>query len=599
MLGPKALEPARLRQFDPAVWLTTERAAYGLIALVALVARLVILGQSPLGADEAVQALRALEAARGVQTELVGVSPLLFGLQRVLFAAFAPSDTLARWWPALLGGLTVQLFFPLRRRLGRDGALASALLWAVAPMGVFTGRLGLSYGLVAPLALAVLAGLTGAVDELDSARVGSQRRASLWLMFAFAAMGALLAAGPGAYTVLLIALVGALVEHKAARQHLDELRPFLRTGLMSGGITFVLAATFFLSRPDGLAAAFDQAGAWLGAAWPGQGVYSPLQIMGRLLLSEPLLLGFGLAGAVRVLRKRDPFGSLCAWAAGLSVLVAVVGRGRHPADIGLIVLTLTLLAGPVVAHVIEGAWAQRRSVDAWLLFVVDLTLLGVAVMCLVSALNPSNNVSWRQLYTGVGIVTAVLAALLWLVYGVWGNWRTVACVFPVVLLVFGLVWGLSQLGGVNFDRGAWRQPGVLSEMPTRGWEDLQKELGDLAALHGSGARETPVDLVMHRATREDPGLAPALMWALRAFPSVRQSESVPQNPAPIVITLSGDQPALASTYRGAEFALVETWSPASLPDVYAWVRWILYREATVPGDQRSVILWVESAENGQ
>jgi len=599
MVGVKVSEPARQEQFDLAVWLTTEKAAYGLIALVGLVARLVILDMSPLGADEAAQALRAWAASRGGQSDLAGASPLLFGLQQVLFTAFGPRDILARLWPALLGGLAVLLFFPLRTRLGREGALAAALLWATAPMGVFTGRLGLSYGLVAPLALAVLAGLTGAVDEVASARSGASHRARLWFLCSTVAIGALLAGGPGAYTVLLIGLVGALAERTAVRKHYEALRPHLPAGLMAGGTTFVLAATLFLSRPDGLAAAFDQASAWLDAVRPGPGAYGPLDIVGRLLLSEPLLLGFGVAGAVRQLRVRDPFGRLCAYAAILATLVPLVGRGRHPADIGLVVLSLALLAGPVVAHVIKNARAQRRTADAWLLLVIDCTLVVTAGLCLVGALNPSNNASWRQLYSGVGIVTAVLAVLLWLVYGAWGNWRTVGHMLPMVLLILGLAWGCSQLSGVNYDRGAWRKPGVLRDVPTNEWRDLQKELSDLAALHGSGARETAVDLVLPRAPEDPSGLAPALAWDLRDFPLVRQSESVPQDPAPIVVTLAGDQPALASKYRGAEFALVETWSPSRLPDMYAWVRWILYREATVPGDKRSVILWVESSENGQ
>ncbi len=50
---------------------------------------------------------------------LTGVSPLLFGLQRLLFMFFGAGDAAARFWPALFGGLAPLLFYALRDRLTR------------------------------------------------------------------------------------------------------------------------------------------------------------------------------------------------------------------------------------------------------------------------------------------------------------------------------------------------------------------------------------------------------------------------------------------------------------------------------------------------
>ncbi len=143
-----------------AEWLTVERAAYAGITMLALGLRLYGLGRSPLGPAEALQALPAWAATAGRSYDLAGVSPLLFTLQRPLFLLFGATDFAARFWPALLGGLAPLLFYVLRDRLTRGGALVAAFLWAISAVAVFTGRLGLSDSLVAPLALGLLAAIS-------------------------------------------------------------------------------------------------------------------------------------------------------------------------------------------------------------------------------------------------------------------------------------------------------------------------------------------------------------------------------------------------------------------------------------------------------
>ena len=196
-------------------------------------------------------------------------------------------------------------------------------------------------------------------------------------------------------------------------------------------------------------------------------------------------------------------------------------------------LALTFLAGPVIATVIRRAWSCRREVDAWLLVVVSMVLLASAALCLTGMFNPTNNASWRRLYAVVGIVTAVLAVLLWIIYGVWGNWRTVALAAPLVPLLFGLAWGLGQINSINYDRGAWRQAGVLHEMPAPGWSDLQGRVVAISSLLGKGKGEGEIDLVLPLADRTL--LETELLWALRSFPNVRVAAGVSQTAAPLVL----------------------------------------------------------------
>ncbi|PKO21672.1 MAG: hypothetical protein CVU38_13380 [Chloroflexi bacterium HGW-Chloroflexi-1] len=411
------------------------------------------------------------------------------------------------------------------------------------------------------------------------------------------ALGLLLTASPGAYTVLLIGLAAALVWRAALPRLWAAVQAERRRLLLGSLLPLLLAATFFLNAPAGLAATADLLGRWFSGLAPGAGELGAWDVLRSLLLGEPLLIGFAVAGWVAALRRRDRFGGFAALAAGLALLAPLIGRGRRPADLGLVVLALTLSAGPAIARTLRRAYLTRRDegwrgeLDAWLLVALTVALLAAATICLPSAVTPANNASWRQLYATVGIVTTVLAAALWVVYGVWGSWGTVARALPLVPLVFGLAWGVSQISGLNHDRGAWRQAAVLAETPASGLGELQTALIELSALQGGAAYETRVDLVLP-ATPGDP-LAPTLRWALRDFTALRVTASVPTDPAPIVITAAEDQPALSDRYTGAEFTVLQRWTPETLGDFDARLRWVLYREAKTPADGRSVVLWVD------
>jgi hypothetical protein len=569
-------------------WLTVERAAYIGITAVALGLRLYGLGQVPLGPVEAAQALPAWAAVAGQPYDLTGVSPLLFALQRLLFMLFGATDLAARFWPALLAGLAPLLFYALRDRLTRGGALIAALLWASSPIGVFAGRLGLGESLVAPLALALLAAL-----NVWARRIGAPTEGSP-LLWAAVALGLLLISGPGVYTVLLAALVAALWWRRALPALWVAVKAHWRAVVLGLVVPLALGATSLLLVPAGLAAAGDLPGTWLAGLQPGTGDYSTWEILRRLLLSEPLLVGFGIVGLVAALRRGDRFGLWAGIAAGIALLVPLIGRGRHPVDLALVALPLTLLAGPAIARVLRTVRAWRDQPDAWLLIVLCGVLLISAAICLPSAWNPGNTAEWRQLYTGVGIVTAVLALLVWVVYGVFGSWQTVVQALPIVLLAFGLAWGVGQVVALSYDRGAGRQSAALTERPAPDVVDLMTTLRESSALKGGGADQARVDLVWP-ARPGDPMLA-ALRWQLRGFPALRVVAAVPADPAPIVITPLEDQPALANRYSGAEFAVLQRWQPVGLGDFNANLRWVLYREAKTAPEMQKVIVWVDRTQ---
>lgn len=566
-------------------WLTVEQAAYVGMAALAVGVRLQGLGAAPLTPAEAAQALPALsaaaEGATALTAGLVAVSPLLHILQRALFAAFGATDFAARFWPALLGGLAPLLFCAFRTRLTRGGALVAAALWAVSPLAVFSARLGLGAGLVAPLALALAAALSAYADD----------RSPRWLTAAAAALGLLLLSGPAAYTALLAGLGAALWWPGALPALWQGLRAHRRAAVAALLLTFVLGGTGFLLLPAGLAAGFNLLGSWGAGLAPGAGAYSAWEVLRRLLLSEPLALGFGVAGLIAALRSHDRWGLGAASAAGLALLPVLVGRGRHPADLALVALGATLLAGPVIARGLRRAWPARHDTDAAFLAAVSLALLGSAAICLPGAFTPANNEAWRTLYIGVGLATASMAGLVWVVYGIWGNWRTVRRALPAVLLILGLAWGAAQMVSLTAGRAPGRETAALAELPSPAAAELRATVRQLSALRGGAAREARIDLVW--PDRPGDPARPALRWLLREFANLRVVAAVPADPAPIVITPLEEQPLLSERYSGAEFQVLDRWQAPGLADFNAALRWVLYREAKTAPQSESVILWVD------
>lgn len=584
------------RQFDLAAWLTVERLAYGLIALAAATLRVVGLGWWPLGPAEAWQALPGLAAARGQLYDLTGVSPLLFTAQRLLFALFGADEVSARMAAALLGGLSVLCFYALRDRLTRGGALAAAVLWAASPLAVFTARQGVGDGLVPSLALALLAAVNLAVRSLQQSRFGADRaaRGATWPAIAAGIAGLLLAAGPAAYTVVAIGAVAAIYWRTDLAELWREARRAWRALAIAFAATFAFGATCFFLSPDGLAAAADLLGSWLVGLAPAAGEYGAWDIVRRLLISEPLVLGFGMAGFILALRCDEPFGRFIGSAAGIALLAAVVGQGRHPMALGLVVLGLVILAGPAVAATLRRLPGWRGQADPWLLFALELVLIATAAQCVPGALNPTNRADWVQLYAVLGVITFTLAALLWLIYGAFGSWQVVAEALPAVLLVVGLAWSVNQLSGINYDRGAGRRAAVLVLTPDAGsLADLRAALRDLAALKGAGAREARLDLMLEERLART--VTPLLRWELRDLPNLRVVNAAAADRPPLAITAADATAAPGPTYSGAEFAVLRWWRPESLSGVEAWVRWLIYREARGPDVTQNVVLWVDRA----
>jgi hypothetical protein len=200
----------------------------------------------------------------------------------------------------------------------------------------------------------------------------------------------------------------------------------------------------------------------------------------------------------------------------------------------------------------------------------------------------TNTGDWRFLYIGVGVATLAMTLIVWIAYGIWDSWGVVGRVMPAVLLVIGFAWQVSEMVALSYDRGAWRQSGIVHELPAADLGDLRKALVDLGGLTGGG-QDASVDVAWPDLAGNP--VVPVLRWQLRDYGDLRFAASLPADPAALVITPLGEQPRLDG-YSGTEFGISQRWAPG-VSDFAATLRWILYRESKVAPEKTRAILWVK------
>src|SRR5262249_44276823 len=153
---------------------TTEHLGWAVVALLAIVTRLAMLGSRPLDRAEAARALDNLALLR------TGPSAGSFFswfdlLQAAVFAGFGPGDFRSRLVFALAGVLAIGSVFAMRRRLGRAGAIAFAALLVLSPTVAYYSRIAdhlLPALAFAVLTLALFLKLTDEPGKLFAAGLG-------------------------------------------------------------------------------------------------------------------------------------------------------------------------------------------------------------------------------------------------------------------------------------------------------------------------------------------------------------------------------------------------------------------------------------------
>ena len=581
--------------------LTVEVALYLIIALVAVGLRLYGLGDRPMQAGEAAQALAAWRAAQGLPqgSALTQSSPILFTSNMFLFALFGATDFLARLLPALSGVLLVIGPYSLRRHLGRMGALAASFLLAISPSTLFFSRYLGGEIIVATCALAITWGLFGYLDQ--------RRPKHLYLVAA--ALGLALSAGAGTFTFIVIVVTFALVLVLANRfsgpsdywqrisgawQAVRGEKGLLRDCAALFVLIFVLVCTGFLLHLSGLQDGIDLFTAWLSAFQPqvgGQPWYYHLQL---LLVYEPLILVFGLAAVVylRLLgrQRRDLFSLFLTYWSAVALLIYLVAGGRGPGDVLLIVLPLALLAGTFVGRLLDELVAAAsstyvRSGGSWVREGLFVALACPMVVYLSLELGGYASGGGRNSLLLALVAVLILVGLLVLYWISFGREPTLRSGGLVLLLSLGFL-TVSTSCYLNYRRSSDPHEIMLASPTSRELFDLVETV-EVVSSRKSGDAKT-IAVTVHQ------GVGPALAWYLRDFEDVEfVAQLSPSIETPVVIAPAEEQePALGANYSGQDFVLTSSWKPQVLSGSNL-MRWLFYRRASTPVQTDNVIVWVK------
>lgn len=560
---------------------TFEIALYAAAFSLGLILRLAWLGQPPLNDFEAAWALQAMDLIRGESPSL-GPQPAYLLPTGLLFFAFSASNFLARFLPALAGGLLVLLPFFFRKSLGRGAALVMAFGLALDPGLVSQSRLAggpmlaLAFGLLALASLYsrrwTAAGIFGGLALLSGPAL---LHGLLTLALAYVLGFALVRAG----------LLEPLVDQAAD----DPTRqPGVRRGLAWLAGTVVVAGTLFLVFPQGLGAMAAALPAYL-SGWVQSSGVPPLRLAAALLFYQPLVLVFALFGLLRAWRDDFGFYVLARWLsiwAVVALFVVLLYPARQVGDLVWVLAPLWGLAAVELAHhLAPSRSSQHRLISAgqafFLLVLMSFAWINLAALGNLPGLPADTQ--WRNALllaagaAAMAVLTTLLVALGWS----WSASRQ------------GLAWGVILTLGIYMLSVLWgsaylrpRQAAELwSPNPGAGQSSLLVDTLENISVWQTGQRLSMEVVVV--------GNSPSLRWALRDFAGARfvSGLGAGQLPAALITPEEEASPQLAAAYRGQSFLWQETpaWAGA-LP--LNWPRWLVAREA--PYNPSRLILWARS-----
>jgi uncharacterized protein (TIGR03663 family) len=518
-------------------------------------------------------------------------SPLLLALDALLFALCGASDSLARLWPALLGGGLALTPWLLRQRVGRLGALVAGLYLALSPTALVASRQ--LDGAVAA-ALGGMAFLGGWVRFRDTDN-------RPWLTLSAGGLALAVTSSPSAYGLLLtmglawLLLAWAWPEPEGGIQQLwDLVCPHLGHLLLVFVLVGLALSTGLGWNPTGLGAAGGLLAAWIARfGRAASSVASPLTL---LAVYEPLALLFGLGGLAWALRHGHRLGVLLGLWAGLGALLMVLMPGRAVPDTLWALLPLAMLTGVATESLVQdlserGGWLSEG------LYVPVVVILWVHLYLMLGRYA----VFGRSEDLALALLTAALQVLLVMMFALAMRADAALRALGVGTGVACLAVTISAGWGSAYVRPADPRELLVSEPTAVEVRDLVQTLRDLSW------RETglPTTLPLTLEAAPDSVLA----WYLRDFSAARRVEDLDLGGEVDAVLVSAwrdlGNPMLVGgpegvDFVGQDFALRRSWSPLEIGCTWEWppqcsagVKWLLFRgtPAAPAVDQRAV-LWL-------
>lgn len=610
-------------------WLSVERLLYGLAVVVGVSLRLWMLGAQPLSPLEASNSWPAWLAANGLSVVDAPNpnSALFYGLQWLLFWAGVNSDGGARFISAVVGTVLIVSPWWWRGWFGRRVALLAAWLLAIDPWLVGFSRMADGASLALLCGILTLTGMSQVVDQPTS--VGWKRVTAI-------TAGLLLVSGPMGWNFLPIVIWwGWLLYTDLVAAGMLQRRWLL----WMGGAAF-LGATAWFARLDGVAwiatgvsvwlSQFDghEAGPLLPALTGGYDIGWPWL---RLWVDAAPLFPLGIAGlAILALRVQTDkqmkprlrlmlqlCGGWLLWGVVLCVL-----PGRSPLALPMLGLPLIWMTAYSLDVLIRNVprdvdWREIGAVIATLLILV------VSGGFYVAALLASRN--YDPVTAQVTLVIFALGVAILVAFGVWANRRDAAWVGAAVLSVLLLLSYIRSGWKLNYANVVTEPAGWQARMSHPEIQLLADDMETLSAHRAGDPYQLPVQVQVAAYVTGDDQVVPArpdpvVGWELRNMRNLTWVTSPQVDadsiPLPLVLTpASGDgesaQLALPTEYAGSRYHVDSWWLPRALTNestaaasegdsnvaqewaarVRPWWRWVIYREVTVPPQNRDIVLW--------
>ncbi|MGD8404766.1 MAG: hypothetical protein PVJ21_13985 [Anaerolineales bacterium] len=577
-----------------------ENIPYVIAFLLAAALRFIHLGALPLSDTEAVWALQALHVAQGTPT-LLGPQPIYVLPTSGLFYLFGSSNFLARFFPALTGGLLILVPYLFRERLKPVPSLLLAFFLALDP-----GLISLSRqagGLMPALTFLLLA---WAFWWNQRPRVAGVF-AGLALLSGPAVWAGLL--GLGLAWILRRSMEKPLIPAEdedqdeatesspqvEAGQSVERVRrEDLKAALLFGGGTILLGGTMFFISPNGLSAWLSALPAYL-SGWARPSGVSIGRLVFALIAYQPLALVFGLVAVLRgwwgqqINNVRLSLWLLTAF------LVALFYPARQVGDLAWALFPLWALAASELSNHMQIFLQERREVAgmATLVFILlAFSWLNYSAI----ALDPANITS-NMLQVGGNVLfqnlpptryVLLISVLLLLIVSV----VMVALGWSARIARLGSVWGLTLALGIYSLGMAWSATGLRTP---NGWElwwpDKQPAQAELLLTTVNEQSEWSTGDTMSQDVTLLNLDSPALEWLLRGRSLHTASGLDTQNEPAIIISSQTDDINLPIAYRGQDFNWRREpyWEVAGF---YEWIRWSVFRE--LPYEDETVIVWVRN-----
>jgi len=338
-----------------------ELAGYGLLVLVALVLRLIDLGDRPFHHDESQDGYFSYLFRRTGDYEYHPLlhGPLRFYLTGGIYLLLGDTDFTARLAPALMGTLMVPLPYLLRRQLGRVAAFAAAVMLAVGPSYLYYSRFAREDIYVACVTLALIV-VAFRFLERPRRHHPALFGALLALTFATKETTFITVFVGGSFFLAALAFQSrraGWLETPLARSLAAVRREDWAWGVAAALGVYTLMFTTFLTHPSGIYGLWTGLDYWLGqhGVERGREGYSFYAIV--LLAHEwpaLLLAGVGVAATVR---RPTLLRAFLIWAFVVSLIVYSWAGEQFAWLVLHPLLPLVLLAGVGV----QAAWEGRRG----------------------------------------------------------------------------------------------------------------------------------------------------------------------------------------------------------------------------------------------